>query len=52
LHHEEFTQPRLLPNALVRSYIKLKMSRTISPITELKIESAGLLSVVLVVVEF
>jgi hypothetical protein len=27
LHHEEFTQPRLLPNALTRSY------RVISPIT-------------------
>ncbi len=28
LHREEFTQPRVLPHALVRSY------RTVSPITE------------------
>jgi hypothetical protein len=36
LHHEEFTQPRLLPAALVRSY------RTVSPITDFLSEMSDL----------
>jgi len=43
LHREEFAQPRLLPNALMRSY------RIVSPITRAR---AGLFSVALVVARF